>query len=73
MEKLIANGSYWLGMACLVIGALWKAANAFGLWVPSSNASAYTIGHSTFVHASIAFFVATIATASYAWLNSTKP
>jgi hypothetical protein len=48
MERLIASGSYWPGMACLVIGALWKAANAFRLWVPSSNAA---IGHSTFVHA----------------------
>lgn len=70
MEKLIASGSYWLGMACLVIGVLWKAAIAFRLLVPSNNAA---IGHSTFVHASIAFFVTTIATASYAWLNSHKP
>jgi hypothetical protein len=72
MEKLIANGSYWLGIACLVIAAVWRAANACGLWLASSNTPGYAIGHSTFVHASIVFFVACIATASYSWLNSHK-
>ena len=73
MEKLIANGSYWLGIVCLVIAAVWRAAAAFGLWVPSSSTPAHAIGHVTFLHASLLFFVTAIATASNAWLNSQKP
>ena len=72
MEKLIARLSYWLGMACLVIAVIWRIVSGFRSW-QSSAVTAGPIGHSAFLHASILFLVATIATACYAWLNSQKP
>jgi hypothetical protein len=72
MEKLIARWTYWLGIACLVIAVIWRIANVFRSW-QSSAATGGTIGHSAFMHASILFLVATIATACYAWLKSQKP
>lgn len=73
MEKLIARSSYWLGIACLLITVIWRVVNVFRSWSPSAVTSGQAIGHSAFLHASILFLVATIATASYAWLNSQKP
>jgi hypothetical protein len=73
MEKLIARWSYWLGIACLVIAVVWRAGNACGFWTPMTIAPGHTIWYLSFLHASILFFVTTIATACYAWLNSQRP
>ena len=72
MEKLIASWTYWLGIACLVIAVIWKIVNVFRSW-QSSATTGGPIGHSAFMHGSILFLVATVATACYAWLNSQKP
>jgi hypothetical protein len=37
MEKHILHWSYWLGFASLIIAALWRAANAFGLGLSKSQ------------------------------------
>ena len=73
MKKLIARLSYWLGIACLVIAVIWRALNAFGFWLPLNVTPGHTIWYLSFFHASILFFVTTIATASYAWLKSQTP
>lgn len=76
MEKLIACWSYWLGVACLVISVICRAVYASAVW------RTVTLGHTSwylstlflsFFHASILFFVVTIATACYVWLKSQKP
>ena len=72
MEKLIARLSYWLGIACLVIAVIWRIVNIFRFW-QSSAGTPGAIGHGAFLHASMLFFVATVATVCYAWLNSQKP
>ena len=73
MEKLIARWSYWLGMVCLVITVIWWFVNVIRSWMSSAGTPGNGIGHLAFMHASILFLVATIATAGYAWLNSQKP
>jgi hypothetical protein len=73
MEKLIASWSYWLGIACLVIAVVWRAGNAGGFWLPIALTPGHTIWYLSFFHASILFFVTTIATACHAWLNLQKP
>jgi hypothetical protein len=70
MEKIIARWSYWLGIACLVITLIWRAVNALGFWLPLNVTPGHTIWYLSFFHASILFFVATIATTCYAWLSS---
>jgi hypothetical protein len=73
MEKLIARCCYWLGIACLVIAVIWRIVNVFRSWQPSTATAAGPVGHLAFLHGSILFLVATIATACYVWLNSQKP
>ena len=72
MEKLIARWSYWLGIACLIVAVLWRVLNAFGFWAPLIITPGRTIWYLSFLHASILFFVAAIATACYTWINSQK-
>jgi hypothetical protein len=73
MEKLIARSSYWLGIACLIIAVIWRIVNIFWSWHSSASTPGPILGHLAFLHASILFLVATIATVGYAWLNSQKP
>lgn len=73
MEKLIARWSYWLGIACLVIAVIWRIVNAFRSWHSLASTPGPIMGPLTFLHGSILFLVATIATVGYAWLNSQKP
>jgi uncharacterized membrane protein YhaH (DUF805 family) len=70
MEKQIARWSYWLGIACLVIAVVWRTVNAFGVLLPINVTPGHTVWYLSFFHASILFFVTTIATACYTWLNS---
>ena len=70
MEKLIARWSYWLGIASMVIALLWKTVSVFGWWLPSGISR---LTYLSFLHASILFFLTTVATACYTWLNSTTP
>jgi hypothetical protein len=74
VEKVIARWSYWLGIACLVVTVIWKALNTFGLWLPSGVTPGGGITYLSFFHASILFFVTTVATACHSWLiQSQKP
>ncbi len=72
MEKHVIKWSYWLGIACLVIAVIWRAMNALGLLLPLTITPGHTIWYLSFFHASILFFVTTIATANYSWFNSRK-
>jgi hypothetical protein len=83
MEKLIARWSYWLGIACMVIAVIWKIVVVFRYWhspastmgaaTPGATTAAAVVGYSMFLHGSIMFLVATIASVGYAWLKSQKP
>jgi hypothetical protein len=73
MEKHILRWSYWLGIASLVIAAVWKALNALGLGLPMLFTRDQSIFYLTFYKASLLLFVAAIATASYASLKSQRP
>lgn len=72
MEKMIARSSYWLGIACMVIAIIWKGVNIFRA-LPAPAGATGPLTHQAFLHGSIMFLVATIATACYVWLNSQKP
>ena len=82
MEKLIARWSYWLGIVCMVIAVVWKIVVVIGYWhlrastveaaTPGAITVATAVGHSMFLHASIMFFVASMASVGYGWLKSQK-
>jgi len=67
MERQILHWSYWLGLACLIIAAVWRAANVFGLALGNS------VFPLTFYKGSLLLLVATIASASYAGFKSQRP
>jgi hypothetical protein len=67
MEKHILHWSYWLGFASLIIAALWRAANAFGLGLGKSDFPL------TLYKASLLLLVAAVASANYSWFKSHKP
>ncbi len=70
MEKHLVTWSYWLGIACFAIALVWKTWSAFGLWLPKGMTAAQTISYMTFYKGGLLFFLLTIATANYTWLNS---
>jgi hypothetical protein len=57
----------------LVIAVIWRIVNVFWSWHSSASTAGPSMGHLTFMHGSILFLVATIASVGYAWLNSQKP
>jgi hypothetical protein len=67
MERHILQWSYWLGLACLVVAAIWRVANAFGLALSRSDLPL------TFYKGSLLLLVAAIASASCAGLKFPKP
>ena len=73
MEKHIGRWSYWLGIACLAIGVVWRAVNALGVLAPPTAAPGRPISYWSFYHGSILFLVTSIATTCYVWLDTEKP
>jgi hypothetical protein len=73
MERNIVRWSYWLGIASLVVALLWRAFNALGLWLPFQISPGQTVYYMSFYKASLLFFVAAIASASYASFRTQRP
>lgn len=73
MEKYILRWCYWLGIASLVIAAVWKGLNALGLRLPMLLTRDQSVFYLTFYKASLLLFVAAIASASYAGFKSQRP
>jgi hypothetical protein len=60
MEKHIANWTYWLGVACLVIALVWRIAS---IWMGPQQALG--IVPLSFYKGALLFFITAIATANY--------
>lgn len=73
MERNIVHWTYWLGIVSLVIALLWRVFNALGLWLPMYIKQGETVYYMSFYKASLLFFVAAIASSSYAVFKSQKP
>jgi hypothetical protein len=73
MEKQIGRWSYWLGIACLLIGAVLRAASAFGLLTVPTTAPGRAISYWSFYHGSALLFITSIASMCYSWLANQKP
>jgi hypothetical protein len=68
MERDIVRYSYWLGVALMVAALVWRGVNAFGL-----QSSVMTVSYMTLYKGALIFFLAAIATTSYAWVKTQKP
>lgn len=64
MEKKIAQYSYWLGLACVVVALVWRAANALGYFLPNviSGQGFYYL---SFYKGGLIFLLVCIATGAY--------
>ena len=67
MEKQIALWTYWLGVACLIIGVVWRVVY---IW---NQTTVLGVGYKVFYDGALMFFLATIATAGYGWVKGQKP
>ena len=60
METNIARWTYWLGVVCLVVAAIWRAVKFFMGPVPGLD-----LAPLSFFRASLLLFVASIATTTH--------
>ena len=67
MEKHIARWTYWLGTACLVIAVIWRVSGIFVAPTP-----AFGVWPLSFYKGALVFFLAAIASASYAGMYGPK-
>lgn len=64
MEKQIMRWSYLLGVICVVVALLLRAADAAG-WLHTINTRGTALGYMSFLKGALMFLVACIATSSY--------
>jgi hypothetical protein len=72
MEKHIIQWGYWLGVVCVVLALVTRALNVLGV-VSVVVGRGNPIGYRSFLDGALLFFVAAIATSSYAWFKAHKP
>jgi len=73
MEKQITFCTYWLGVACLVIALALRVAEIWmGPTVLLDSAGKMAIGHLSLYKGALVFFLASIASAVYAWAKAQK-
>jgi len=72
MDRLIGRWSYWLGIASLTIGIVWRMGNAFSFWPVSLIRRELDVSYMTFLHLGFLLFILTMASASFSWVNSRK-
>ncbi len=73
MEKHIGKYSYILGVVALVLAL---TARAIDIVDPTKSVIALStggIGYRAFTNGALLFFITTIASACYSWVNSQKP
>ena len=63
MEKKILQYSYWLGLLCVVIAIVWRAANAMGFWV-QTYVPGVVFGYMTFFKAAVLFLLTAVASSA---------
>ena len=68
MEKRILQYSYWLGLACIAIAVVWRAANAMGYLV-QTDPPLHSLGYMSFFKAALLLLLAAMATSSYLSAN----
>lgn len=73
MEKQIILWSYWLGVVCVVVALVTRALNVLGVLGTLIAGRGAPIGYRSFFDGALLFFLAAIATSSYAWFKSHKP
>ena len=64
MEKQVIRWSYLLGVICVVLAVLFRAANAMG-WMGDIHTAGSSIGYMSFLKGAVLFLLTSIATSGY--------
>jgi DMSO/TMAO reductase YedYZ heme-binding membrane subunit len=64
MEKKILQYSYWLGVACVVVAVVWRAAGATGYFGESLQ-QVLTLTYNSFLKGALVFLLTAVATGAY--------
>lgn len=67
MEKQLLQWSYWLGVACVAVAIVWRAANAIAGIPTDLHLAGKEVTYWTVIHGAILFLLVAIATANYDW------
>ena len=70
MDRHIARYSFWIGMACVVVGAVWRAMTV--VWVDFPE-HAHGLWFSSFRNAGMQLILISIAAVCYRWLQQQTP
>jgi hypothetical protein len=65
MEKQIIRWSYLLGLACVIVALVWRAAGGLGWIATGLNMPGALMNYMTFYKAALLFLVVAIATGTY--------
>jgi uncharacterized membrane protein YhaH (DUF805 family) len=65
MESQIERYSYWLGVVCVVIAVVLRAADAMGMGAFATRGA--NIGYMSFLKGALLFLLVAIATANHRW------
>lgn len=72
MENLIERYSYWLGVVCVVIAVLLRAANALGI-LHEIGTRGTAMSYMSFLKGALLFLLVAIATANHKLMNRSNP
>jgi hypothetical protein len=70
MGKHVIRWSYWLGAILAILALIARGLNMIGLNTLAFTTRGNEVSYHTFVEGAVLFFVISIATSSYARLNS---
>ena len=68
MERQIARYTYWIGLLCVAVSLVWRAAMAVNLIQEHMGGMWY----SSFWKAGVVFLVVSVASVNFAWLQEKK-
>ena len=69
MEKWIARVSYWLGIISLVLALILRIVWGLGWGLSMPFLVEHSIGYTPFLHGTVIFLLATVASAAYSWMK----
>jgi hypothetical protein len=70
MQRLIINGSYWLGSICAALAVIARGLDVLGINTLNFSTKGSEIGYHTFMDGAFFFYLISIALTTYVGFNA---